>query len=94
MSTKSTILLTSCCHIYKDKQYQHTNLPCDEDKETLVIDVSYGDIQDTYEYLNCIAVEWDSDFAAMIRFMIKTCGADVIEKFVSTYHKNQAALGE
>lgn len=91
MSTKSTILLTNCCHIYKDKQYQHTNYECDADSDVLVIDVSYGDIQDN-DCQNSIVVEWDSDFAAMIRFMVKTCGSDTIESFAKIYHKNKVAI--
>ncbi len=84
MSTKSTILLTNCCHIYRDKQYQHSESPCDGDDEVLVIDVSYGDIQD--DELNCIVVEWNSDFSAMIRFMIKTCGADSVDEFCRKHY--------
>jgi hypothetical protein len=81
MSTKGTILNTPACHIYHDYAYQHT---CKTDiepmKEVLVIDVDYGFIDDKeYEDQSIIVVEWDSDFAKMVRLMIDKCGASWIE---------------
>lgn len=94
MSTKSTVLLTPCCHIYKDYTQNHTQyLETYTDEYVLVIDVSYGNIYDGEEQ-DCIVVDWNSDFAAMIRFMVRTCGADVIDEFVTTYHKNKEVMGD
>ena len=61
MSSKSTLFLTNCCHIYKD-------VDCDGgvENETLNIDVSYDYEQD----LNMISVSLNSDFAFLIRTML------------------------
>lgn len=61
MSTKSTIFLDSSCHIYKD-------VICDKgvEKETLCIDVSHSSIDD----LDQIEVEWNSDFAKLVRKLL------------------------
>lgn len=74
MSTKSTLLCTPWCHIYKD----HIG---SNGKETLVIDCSYGNVV-TEEEHNCIEVESDSDFAVMIRAMIGAIGEDDLERIV------------
>lgn len=81
MSTKSTILNTPACHIYHDYAYQHTEkTDIDGQKEVLVIEVSYGFIDfDKYEDQSVMVVEWDSDFAKMVRLMIDKCGASWIE---------------
>ena len=81
MSTKGTILSTPTCHIYHDYAYQHTSKTnIDGQKEVLVIEASYGFIDEVeYEDQSVIVVEWDSDFAKMIRLMIDKCGASWIE---------------
>lgn len=81
MSTKSTILNTPACHIYHDYAYQHTEkTDIDHNKEVLVIEVSYDFIDyKEYEDQSLIVVEWNSDFAKMVRLMIDKCGADWIE---------------
>lgn len=64
MSTKSTIYSEPCCHVYKDVTYDGQG-----ESELLCIDVSYGAVED-YDG-DCdndfIQVEWDSDFAKLIR---------------------------
>ncbi len=65
MSTKSTIFLDSCCHIYKDVIY-HKGV----EKQTLCIDVSYSSIDDQDQ----IEVEWDSDFAKLVRKLLEQQG--------------------
>lgn len=60
MSTKSTILLMRCCHIYTD----HIG---SNGKETLCIEVNHGDI----EGLDCIEVEYDSEFAKLMLILLQ-----------------------
>ncbi len=81
MSTKGTILNTPYCHIYHDYAYQHTSkTDIDGEKEVLVIEASYDFIDyKEYEDQSVIVVEWDSDFAKMIRLMINKCGSAWIE---------------
>ncbi len=81
MSTRSSILCTPACHIYRDYAYQHTEkTDIDGDKQVLVIDVSYGSVDyEEYEDQASIVVDWDSDFAKMVRLMIDKCGAKWIE---------------
>ena len=83
MSTKSTILLTNCCHIYRDYGHQHSNYENDRDKKVLVIDVSYGFI----DYQSIIVVDCESDFAAMILHMVKTMGTDYLDNFCREHWK-------
>lgn len=81
MSTKGTILSTPWCHIYHDYAYQ-TSGEADTpmDAEVLVIEVDYGFVDyENYEDQSVIVVEWDSDFAKMVRLMIDKCGASWIE---------------
>jgi len=89
MSTKSTILLTNCCHIYHDLGYQHSDDKANHGKEVLVIEVEYGFIDDEKQGdQSAIIVEYNSDFAAMILHMIKTCGADVLDEFCRKHYEN------
>lgn len=64
MSTKSTITCLPCCHIYRD---------CigSNGEETLCIDVSYGNVKCEGDYQDCIEVENDSDFAKLMRYLLK-----------------------
>ena len=57
MSAKSTILLLPCCHIYRDVMI-----------ESLAIDVSYGEVEDDSD---CIEVDGNSEFANLIRYLLK-----------------------
>ncbi|PHR55984.1 MAG: hypothetical protein COA43_14805 [Robiginitomaculum sp.] len=63
MSTKSTLLLTPCCHIYTD---------CIDD--TLCIDVSYGSIDEVNN--DHIEVHKNSDFANLMKDMINKYNGD------------------
>lgn len=65
MSTKSTELLLPCCHIYRD-------CAGNDWEETLCIDVSFGDV----DGLNSIEVKNDSDFAKLIRYLLKDKSED------------------
>lgn len=75
MSTKSTILHTSFCHIYRDIEFNG-------DVEKLCIDVNY-DYVDEYE---SIEVLWDSDFAKMILFMLDNIDHSKLESMFNNYH--------
>lgn len=92
MSTKGTILNTPACHIYHDYAYQHRIQPETGDchKEVLVIEVDYGFIDyEEYEDQSVIVVDWDSDFAKMVRLMINKCGARWVE---SMHRKENPAI--
>lgn len=78
MSTRSTLLLANCCHIYHD-YFRFEDGAVDMDREILVIDVHYGCANEYGEGL--IEVEWDSDFAAMIRMTIQMFTPEVLEAF-------------
>ena len=84
MSTKSTLLLTNCCHIYRDYGANEDGT-IDLDSEIMSIDVNYGVIDKGEGY---IELEWESDFAAMIRHMIKTCGNDALDEFCTKHWKD------
>ena len=60
MSTKSTELNLPCCHIYRDCAGNNW-------EETFCIDVIYGFVDD----LNSIEVENDSEFAKLMRYLLK-----------------------
>ena len=64
MSTKSTITCLPCCHIYRDCNGSNG-------EETLCIDVSYGNVKYKSAYQDCIEVENDSDFAKLMRYLLK-----------------------
>ena len=57
MSTKSTILLLPCCHIYRDVMI-----------ESFAIDVSYGEVEDNSDW---IEVDGSSEFANLMRYLLK-----------------------
>lgn len=74
MSTKSTLLLTNCCHIYRDYQIDENGFTL-MDKPILCIDVQYGYTEESVDY---IEVEWNSHFSRMIQFMIEhACAEDI-----------------
>ena len=60
MSTKSTELNLPCCHIYRDCAGNNW-------EETFCIDVNYDDIDE----LSSIEVKNDSDFAKLMRYLLK-----------------------
>ena len=64
MSSKSTIILLPCSHIFRDSIGSNGN-------ETLNIEVSYGDVKDGNAHQDCIEVEKDSDFAKIISYLLK-----------------------
>lgn len=75
MSTKSTILNTPWCHVYRDYAYNHGETVTDvSDLEVLVIEASYGNVE-MYgeEHLNkdndTIIIGADSEFAKMVIWM-------------------------
>jgi len=76
MSTKSTIFLTPCCHIYRDVEYTEAG-----EIEKLCIDVSYLTVGDYYS----IEVLWKSDFAEMIRFLFDTIDHDELDRVCRDY---------
>ena len=61
MSSKSTLLLLPCCHIYDDSIGEGGG-------ETLGIDVSYDTVGRDSEY---IEVTGDSEFANLMRYLLK-----------------------
>lgn len=86
MSTKSTIILTNCCHIYRDYQIDENGFVL-MDKPTLCIEVSYGATKACsenplhQEYNDYIEVEYDSHFSRMIQFMVEHACAEGIDKY-------------
>lgn len=65
MSTKGTILCFPWCHIYEDVKYTDG-----KEQRLLCIDVDYGE---TDEELDCIEVDFYSDFAVMLLNILKHC---------------------
>lgn len=64
MSTKATIKLLPCCHIYND--YIGSN-----GKETFCVEVHYGSVQDGRDSQDLIEVNHDSDFAKLMRYLLE-----------------------
>jgi hypothetical protein len=91
MSTKSTILSTKCCHIYRDYKYKHTcGIITNGEEFVLVIEVDYGFVDyNDLEDQSTIVVDYNSDFAKMIIMMIDKVGADDIEKFVKGLNQTE-----
>ncbi len=78
MSTKSSLLLTTCCHIYRDIYYQLGN-----EIDVLVIDATSGVFQEE----DCIEIYWDSAFSVMIRAMLDVCDEKQLEKICMEHYK-------
>jgi len=76
MSSKSTIFMTNCCHIYKDVEYINGN-----EIERLCIDVDYLAL-DGYE---TIEVLWKSDFAELIRTIFNTLDNEKLDQICRDY---------
>ena len=64
MSSKSTLLLLPCCHIYNDSIGANGG-------DTLVIDVSYGTVKDLTDDNDYVEVEHNSEFANLMRYLLK-----------------------
>tara|TARA_R110000744_G_C19313622_1_gene556994 strand:- start:1229 stop:1432 length:204 start_codon:yes stop_codon:yes gene_type:complete len=62
MSSKSTLLLLPCCHIYTDCIGANGG-------DTLCIEVSYGQVEDECDF---IEVEASSDFGQLIKQFVST----------------------
>jgi len=77
MSTKSTIFMTNCCHIYKDVEY--ANCGCEIEK--LCIDVDYL----TLDECDSIEVLWESDFAELIRTIFNTLDSEKLDQICRDY---------
>ena len=60
MSSKSTIIDLSCCHIYEDSNGSNG-------KETFCVGVAY----DFVDALDFIEVEANSEFAILMRYLLK-----------------------
>ena len=76
MSTKITIFMTNCCHIYKDSEYIDGN-----EIEKLCIDVDYL----TLDECNSIEVLWESDFAELIRTIFNTLDNEKLDQICRDY---------
>ena len=64
MSSKSTLLLLPCCHIFDDCIGSNGT-------DTLVIDVSYGAVRDLTDDNDYIEVDGNSEFAKLMRYLLK-----------------------
>ena len=64
MSSKSTLLLLPCCHIFDDCIGLNGT-------DTLVIDVSYGAITELSDDNDYIEVDGNSEFASLMRYLLK-----------------------
>tara|TARA_R110001632_G_scaffold44553_3_gene113269 strand:- start:299 stop:535 length:237 start_codon:yes stop_codon:yes gene_type:complete len=64
MSSKSTLSLLPCCHIFDDCIGSNGT-------DTLVIDVSYGAIRDLTDDNDYIEVGGNSEFANLMRYLLK-----------------------
>lgn len=73
MSSKSTILSLPCCHIYHDCIGANGG-------DTLVISVSYQNVEEGSDYNDHIEVEHDSEFARLIRHLLKGADKDELRR--------------
>ncbi|HHZ71422.1 MAG TPA: hypothetical protein EYN54_14350 [Methylococcaceae bacterium] len=64
MSSKSTLLLLPCCHIFNDCIGSNGG-------DTLVIDVSYSAVRDLTDDNDYIEVEQESEFANLMQYLLK-----------------------
>lgn len=64
MSSKSTLSLLPCCHIFDDCIGSNGT-------DTLAIDVSYGAIRDLTDDNDYIEVGGNSEFANLMRYLLK-----------------------
>jgi len=64
MSSKSTLLLLPCCHIFDDCIGSNGT-------DTLVIDVSYGAISYLADDNDYIEAAGNSEFANLMRYLLK-----------------------
>ena len=76
MSSKSTIILLPCCHIFKDFIGSNGN-------ETLNIEVYYGNVKDGNDHQDCIEVEKNSDFAKIMSYLLKDKTEEELLKVLS-----------
>ena len=76
MSSKSTIILLPCCHIFRDSIGSNG-------KETLNIEVSYGNVKDGNDHQDCIEVDKDSDFAKIMSYLLKDKTEEELLKVLS-----------
>lgn len=73
MSTKSTLLLLPCCHIFEDCIGSNGG-------DTLAIEVSYGDVLLTDLDVDYIEVESKSEFANLMRYLLKDKSLEELTK--------------